>query len=102
MKKKMLLFVYFVIIFYFTVLESPLSAEVLAPNADKAQQASAGEIAGDLLIIRPVCLGLTVIGAGVLIVAAPFTLAGQNFRRSAEVLFIEPAMYTFGYPLGSY
>jgi hypothetical protein len=84
------------------MLVSPASGGMLKPDAERAQHASAGEIVGDLLVIRPIMLGITFIGTGLWIVSAPFTLMGQNFRRSGEVLFIEPAMYTFGYPLGSY
>ena len=81
---------------------SPVNGGMLKPDAERAQHATAGEIVGDLLIIRPIMLGITFIGTGLWIVSAPFTLMGQNFTRSAEVLFIEPSMYTFGYPLGSY
>ncbi len=81
---------------------SPASAGWLEPDAERAKDANAGEIVGDLLVIRPVTLAMTFIGTGLWIVSAPFTIMGENFRRSGEVLFIEPAMYTFGYPLGSY
>lgn len=86
----------------FFVAASPASGGMLKPDAERAQHASAGEVIGDLLIIRPIMLGITFIGTGLWIVSAPFTLMGQNFRRAGEVLFIEPSMYTFGYPLGSY
>jgi hypothetical protein len=81
---------------------SPVYSGILEPDANKAQHASAGQIAGDLLLIRPVTLGLTIIGTGLFIVTSPFTLAGGNFTHSAEVFVVEPATYTFGYPLGSY
>ena len=81
---------------------SPVCGGMLEPNAENAQNASAGEIAADFLLIRPIMLGITVIGAGVFIVTSPFTLIGRNFTRSAKVMVGEPAMYTFGYPLGSY
>jgi len=81
---------------------SPVYGGMLDPDAERAQQASAGEIAGDFLLIRPIMLGITVIGAGVFIVTSPFTLIGRNFTRSAKVMVGEPATYTFGYPLGSY
>lgn len=86
----------------FFAVASPVSADILNPDPERAQHASAGEIAGDLLIIRPIMLGITFIGTGMWVASAPFTLMGQNFGRAAEVMFIDPAMYTFGYPLGSY
>ena len=84
------------------VLASPVYGRMLDPDAERAQKASAGEIAGDILLIRPIMLGITIIGAGVFIVTSPFTLIGQNFTHSAKVMVGDPAMYTFGYPLGSY
>jgi len=84
------------------VAASPASAGMLEPDAERAKNATAGEIIGDLFVIRPVTLAMTFVGTGLWIVSAPFTIMGENFRRSGEVLFIEPAMYTFGYPLGSY
>jgi len=81
---------------------APVSGGMLEPDAERAKNASAGEIIGDLFVIRPITLAMTFIGTGLWIASAPFTLMGENFRRSGEVLFIEPAMYTFGYPLGSY
>ena len=86
----------------FFVAASPASGGMLKPDAERAKNATATEIIGDLFIIRPITLTMTFIGTGLWIVSAPFTLMGENFRRSGEVLFIEPAMYTFGYPLGSY
>lgn len=81
---------------------SPVYGGLLEPDAAKSQHASAGRIAGDFLLIRPVMLGFTIIGTGVFIVTSPFTLIGRNFTHSAEVMVGEPAMCTFGYPLGSY
>ena len=42
---------------------SPAYGGLLQPDAERAQHASAGAIAGDLLIIRPVTLGATFIGS---------------------------------------
>lgn len=84
------------------MLVSPASGGMLEPDCERAQHASAGEIACDLILIRPIMLGITVIGTGLFIVTAPFTLIGRNFTHSAEVMVADPAVYTFGYPLGSY
>ena len=102
MKKGRAWFMIIVAAFMVAWASSQTCAEALNPDPERAKTASAGEIAGDLLVIRPLTLGATFIGAGLLVITSPLTLMGQNFTRSAEVLFIEPAMYTFGYPLGSY
>ena len=47
----------------------PARAGMLAPDAQRAKQASAAEIVGDLVIIRPITLGFTFLGAGALSLA---------------------------------
>lgn len=55
---------------------------------------------GDLLIARPALLGITVVGAAVFLVSAPFALMGGNFKESARVLVGKPAQATFVRCLG--
>ncbi len=55
---------------------------------------------GDLLIARPLLIAGTVIGAGLFVISAPFTLAGGNFKESAKSLVGEPAMAAFVRCLG--
>ncbi len=89
------------LVLFFTA-TSPVSADILSPDVERSQHATAGEIAGDFCIIRPIGLMVTIIGTGLFIVTAPCTLLGQNIGRSAEVFVVEPAIATFAYPLGSY
>jgi hypothetical protein len=102
MKKYFIRYVVAVVLVVCFLAASPVYGRMLEPDAERAQSASAGEIVGDFLLIRPIMLGATIIGAGVFIVSSPFTLIGRNFTQSAKVLVAEPAMCTFGYPLGSY
>lgn len=76
--------------------DKPLSKEYARTKS------TAAEIGVDLLLIRPVCLGVTVLGIGGFIVTLPFTLIGQNAGHAAEVFIVEPGKYTFTHPLGSY
>jgi hypothetical protein len=69
---------------------------------EKAEEASAAAIFADAVFIRPFWLACTVLGTGVFVLTSPFTLIGKNIGHSAEVLVAEPAINTFGYPLGSY
>jgi len=81
---------------------SPVYADLLNPDPERSQYASAGEIAGDFLIIRPATFTAMVVGAGFFAVTSPFTLLSRNIDRSAEVFVVRPALYTFRYPIGSY
>ena len=61
---------------------------------------SSGEILIDMLVMRPVMLVGTVVGAAAFIVSLPFSALGGNVADSAETLVVEPAEYTFLRPLG--
>jgi hypothetical protein len=69
---------------------------------EKAEEASAAAIFADAVFIRPFWLTCTVLGTGLFVLTSPFTLIGQNIGHSAKVFVAEPAINTFGYPLGSY
>jgi len=61
---------------------------------------NSGEIFLDMLIMRPVMLVGTVIGAAAFIVSLPFSALGGNVAETAETLVMEPVQYTFLRPLG--
>lgn len=54
----------------------------------------------DLVAVRPVMFGLTVIGSAVWLVSLPFTAAGGNVKQSADTLVVGPAKTTFVRCLG--
>ena len=62
---------------------------------------SAGEMVFDLLVIRPVALVGTVLGAGLFIVSLPLTAIQGDIEGPAKRLVAEPLNYTFTRPLGS-
>ncbi len=57
-------------------------------------------MAADLVIVRPLMLGATVLGSAFWLVALPFSAAGGNVKQSAETLVIGPARTTFVRCLG--
>lgn len=62
---------------------------------------SAGAMAADLILVRPVSLAATVLGTGLFILDLPLSVfqkggPAQPFQR----LVVEPARYTFTRPLG--
>ena len=61
-----------------------------------------GEVIADLLLARPLgavgsVVGILVHGVGLL-----FSVPGENFSETAEVLVEEPLNYTFNRPLGRF
>ena len=62
---------------------------------------SAGAMAFDLLIVRPVGLVATVLGAGLFVLQLPLSMIqGVPPSEPAEKLVVEPAEFTFKRPLG--
>jgi len=54
----------------------------------------------DGLIVRPLSLAGTVVGAGLFVVTLPFSALGGNVDEAGEALVKEPARATFGPCLG--
>jgi hypothetical protein len=72
-----------------------------AGAADTLEAAPTGEqMALDLIIVRPLSLAGTVLGAAVFVVALPFNALTLNFKDPARRLVVEPARYTFVRKLG--
>lgn len=63
---------------------------------------SAGAMAFDLLLVRPLGLVTTVLGTGIFILQLPFDFSNENSKSKAfDTLVAEPARYTFVRELGS-
>ena len=60
----------------------------------------AGKMAADLVISRPIGLGITVLGTAAFVVSLPFTLLAGNATDAADKLMISPAAETFVRCLG--
>ena len=79
-----------------------------APQFAAAQQD--GTISGDkstdmvvdAVVMRPLGLAATLIGAVLTVVALPFTIPGGSVESSARELIVKPAEYTFKRPLGDF
>ena len=56
---------------------------------------SALAMTGDLIIARPVMLGITVVGAAIFVVSLPFSLLGGNVKQAGKTLVAQPAYSTF-------
>ncbi|MCC7257813.1 MAG: hypothetical protein IT486_05540 [Gammaproteobacteria bacterium] len=54
----------------------------------------------DGLLVRPLGLGATVLGAATWLVTLPFSALGGNIDEATQKLVVEPAQFTFTRPLG--
>jgi hypothetical protein len=63
---------------------------------------SAAAMGVDFVLVRPVSLAATAVGAGLFIVSLPFSLLGMNAADAGKRLVVEPGKYTFVRPLGNF
>lgn len=62
---------------------------------------SAGAMAFDLLVVRPLGVAASVVGVGLFVVQLPLTLFTWNISDPADKLVGEPLSYTFTRELGA-
>jgi hypothetical protein len=96
MKKALVFLVAFVLVSAVTGSET-LSQEM---DVDLAGKGSAEAMIGDLIVMRPLGIAATVVGAALFVVSTPFSLTGMNTGESFEKLVAEPVQYTFARSLG--
>lgn len=82
------------------LLMSSMSASASAANPFDDSQPSALAMYTDLLVIRPIGIVTTTLGAVAYVVSLPFTLPAGGATEAGDVLVVEPAMYTFVRCLG--
>ena len=78
------------------VLAAPASAQV---ELEK-KQPSAGAMAYDLVLLRPLGIGAIALGGATFIVSLPFSILGGNVSQAGKVLVANPISFTLGRPLG--
>lgn len=59
-------------------------------------------MAVDVLLVRPLGLVATVLGAGIFVVSLPFSAIGGNVGEAGQALVVDPARMTFIRPLGHF
>ncbi|GLQ33040.1 hypothetical protein [Litoribrevibacter albus] len=75
-----------------------LPTQGMADSLSKQKQLNQpgpAEMVLDGIVVRPIMLGLTVLGTAVFIVTSPFSLLGGNVEDAADELVIKPAKMTF-------
>ena len=78
----------------------PFSATAFAQSLEEDREITAGKMAADVLIVRPLGIVATVVGSALFIIALPFAALGGNTEDVFEHLIKEPAKFTFQRPLG--
>ena len=61
---------------------------------------SAGEMAADVIVARPIGLVATILGSAAFVVSLPFSALGGNVSQAADTLVVGPAKSTFVRCLG--
>ncbi len=69
--------------------------QVIANDAVVVEKPSAFAMMGDLVIVRPIMLSLSVLGTAAYLVSLPLTLAGGNAGEAGNVLVVKPLKTTF-------
>ena len=78
-----------------------LTRNLSAEDYEKGFDYTPGAVAVDAVIFRPICLGVTVLGAGLFVVTLPIAAISRSVDKSARALVSVPAYQTFGRRLGN-
>lgn len=71
------------------------------PRVSAIEDGSTEAIAADVLVVRPLCFAVTVIGSALFVVALPVAALSKSTRQTARTLVVKPAQATFTRPLGN-
>ena len=71
-------------------------------GTSRASEENSLEVVGDLVLVRPGCFAVTIIGSAIFIVALPFAAASGSVKETADTLIVHPAEATFTRPLGDF
>ena len=80
----------------------PLGSAALAAEYFETEPPTGGAMMFDLVLVRPVGIIATAVGAVFYVVSSPFSALGGNIDAAGEKLVKEPAAYTFKRPLGDF
>jgi len=72
----------------------------VAQDEMPGEKGSAEAMIGDLVVVRPLGIAATALGAVFFVASMPFSLAGMNTGEAFKKLVAEPADFTFARSLG--
>ena len=84
------------------ILTLPLGSAALAQDYFEAEEREGGAMIYDLVIVRPIAAGATVVSTIAYVLSLPFSALGGNTEEATEKLVKEPFEYTFQRPLGEH
>ena len=70
------------------------------PQASAMDDGSPEAVAADVLVVRPACFVMTIIGSAIFVVALPVAAISKSTRQTADALVVRPARATFTRPVG--
>ncbi len=79
---------------------SVFSGGMCAASDGDRPKPTGGEMFADALIVRPMTLAASVVGAATWVVTLPFTLFSGNAGDAGKSWVVDPLGYTFVRPLG--
>lgn len=91
-----------VLLIAFSLVLMPLGAQVLAQAEVSEADPSAGSMAYDLCVMRPIGAAATVLGSAVFVLALPFTAISKTIPTASEKLVEDPFHFTVTRPLGTW
>ncbi len=74
----------------------------LNPGEGRAVSRDPVEVAADALVVRPVGIAATAVGAAIFVVALPFAAISGDVNRTGRALVGAPARFTFKRRLGDF
>ena len=80
----------------------PFGSQVLAQAEVHDEEPSAGSMTYDLVVMRPLGAAATILGAGVWVLALPFTAINDSIPAASEKLVKDPFHFTVTRPLGTW
>jgi hypothetical protein len=94
-KKSIILFVIIALVW------TPFTG-VLAQEEAMYEENNGGKMAVDVVLVRPLSFVASVLGAGLFVVALPFSALGGNVGPAWRKMVAAPGRYTFSRPLGEF
>lgn len=83
----------------------PMASGYAAEAGVKAvgdEDPSAGLMAADLVLARPLGIASTALGCVIFVASLPFSLPGGNTGKVFKTAVVKPAAFTFKRPLGEF
>ena len=89
-------------IYLIVMIFAMMPVAAFADDTDTVSGDKATDMVVDLVLVRPMGLAATVLGAVLTVVGLPFTIPSGSVGSSVQEWIVKPAEYTFNRPLGDF